>query len=76
MTPSNIIGGILTCGVGLFLIVTGLMVSRGKWSRMVAGNLFHDDQKSVARHKKAIGILYIILGILCLVFYYVVFLKA
>lgn len=76
MTPSNIIGGILTCGVGLFLIVPGLMVSKGKWSGIVAGNLFRDDQKSVGRHKKAIGILYIILGVLCLVFYFVVFLKA
>ncbi|AFR99922.1 hypothetical protein [Lentilactobacillus buchneri] len=73
MTPSNIIGGILTCGVGLFLIVAGLMVSKGKWSRMVAGNLFHDDQKSVGRHKKAIGGLFIILGGLCLVFYLVLF---
>lgn len=74
MTPSNMIGGILICGVGLFLIVAGLMVSRGKWSRIVAGNLFHDDQKSVGRHKKAIGALYIILGILCLAFYVLVFL--
>ena len=30
----------------------------------------------IGGHKKAIGILYIILGVLCLVFYFVVFLKA
>ncbi|GAA2982609.1 hypothetical protein [Lentilactobacillus parakefiri] len=73
MTWSNIIGGVLTCGIGLLLMITGLMVMRGKWSRIVAGNLFNDDQKSVSRHKKVIGTLYISLGVLCLLFDLIVF---
>ncbi len=73
---ANLISGIAFCGVGLLIILLGFKVRHGKWLRLLAGNTFGDNNKDAFKHRKGIGLFLIVAGILTILFYFFVFIKA
>ncbi|MDH5105919.1 hypothetical protein OQI89_08660 [Lentilactobacillus diolivorans] len=72
----NLISGIALCGVGLLIMLLGFKVSHGKWLHLLAGNIFGDNDEDAFRHRKGIGLFLIVMGILIILFYFLVFIKA